>query len=166
MKTVINSTPIAFHRSQIVVATISYLQLDYIVADKMKQYKQEILDTAVLRSSLPITTYSSRVIRRADKSIEDITLPHRTRSHPQTDTTEVWNRGIKDSACTHRPSDFSIKKSHPNYWLHYYCLGLLILSTISCWSINTTPAYLTQISLTHFIICISLFVLSHCFLAL
>lgn len=42
MKTVINSTPIAFHRSQIVVATISYLQLDYIVADKMKQYKQEI----------------------------------------------------------------------------------------------------------------------------
>lgn len=75
----------------------------------MKQYKQEILDTAVLRSSLPITTYSSRVIRRADKSIEDITLPHRTRSHPQTDTTEVWNQGIKDSACTHRPSDFSIK---------------------------------------------------------
>lgn len=39
MKKVINSTPVAFHRSQIVVATKSNLQLDYIVADKMKQYK-------------------------------------------------------------------------------------------------------------------------------
>lgn len=79
----------------------------------------------MLRSSLPITTYSSRVIRRADKSIEDITLPHRTRSHPQTDTTEVWNRGIKDSACTHRPSDFSIKN-----------LNRTIDSTIIVWTIN------------------------------